>query len=189
MKHGAWLAAICMGALAGWTTAQAAEGEAQVPEDVETACAAVAEGISFFGGYLAGMPFGDMGKALAVHIATKFGPDAVNKKCKDYYKSLEAQKDAFDYNDFVRDVCGGNPLTCPNGWNAMNRLPGSPYDCHMYIVCNISLAVASDNSLSVQDMLSAGAFIDLSRRAGYWDYANFGYLVGVEGTSSSEHIY
>lgn len=189
MKYGAWLAVICIGALGAWTTAQAADDEESVPEDVATACSAVAEGISFFGGYLAGIPFGDIGKALTVHIATKFGPDAVNKRCKDYYRSLEEEKDSFDYNEFVREVCGGNPLTCPNGWDAMSRLPGSPWDCHMYIVCNLSLAVRSDNSVSVQDLLNAGAFIDLSRRAGYWDYANFGYLVGVEGSRSSLDVY
>lgn len=189
MRHGAWLAMMLMGALAGWTTVHAEEDEEPVPEDVDTACAAVAEGISFFGGYLAGLGFGDMGKALSVHIATKYGPDAVKKRCKDYYRSLEDQKNSFDYNEFVRDVCGGNPLTCPNGWNALGGLPDRPQDCRMYVVCNLSLAVRSDNSLSVQDMLNAGAFIDLSHRSGYWDYANYGYLVGIEGTSSDLDVY
>lgn len=189
MKYGAWLAVMCLGVLGGWSTAQAAEDEEPVPGDVETACAAVAEGISFFGGYLAGLPFGDLGKALSVHIATKFGPAAVNESCKNYYRSLEKQMEEFDYDEFVREVCGGNPLTCPNGWNAMDRLPGTPWDCHMYIVCNLSLAVRSDNSVSVQDLLNAAAFIDLSRRAGYWDYANFGYLVGIEGSNSSLDVY
>lgn len=189
MRQGIWVAMLCMGALAGWSTAHAAEEEEPVPGDVETACKAVAEAISFVGGYLAGMSFGDIGKALGAHIATKYGPDAVNKRCKNYYRSLEEEKNSFDYNEFVRDVCGGNPLTCPNGWNALSWLPGRPQDCRMYIVCNLSLAVRSDNSLSVQDMLNSGAFIDLSHRVGYWDYSSFGYLVGIESTSSSLEIY
>ena len=189
MRHVTWLAALLLGVTSASQGAAAETPEEPVPGDVEAGCAAVAEGISFFSGYLAGLSFGDMGKALTLHIATKYGPEAVNQKCKDYYRSLEKQKNEFDYNEFVRDVCGGNPMTCPNGWNAMNRLPGNPYDCQMYIVCNLSLAVRSDNSLSVQDMLNAGAFIDLSRRAGYWDYANFGYLVGIDGSTSSRDVY
>lgn len=189
MKHGIWRMAVLLGALACAPLVSANEEEATVPEDVEAGCSVVAESVSFLTGYLIGKSFGDFGKALSVHLATKFGPDAVNKRCKDYYKSLEDETRNFDYDRFVRDVCGGNPYTCPNGWNAMARLPGNPYDCHMYIVCNISLAVASDNSLSVQDMLNAGAFIDLSYRRGYWDYENFGYLVGVAGTSSLLDVY
>lgn len=184
MKHGIWRAAVLLGMLACAPIASADNGEDSVPEDVATGCRVVAEGLSFITGYLVGKEFGDFGKALTVHLATKFGPDAVNKRCKDYYRSLEDEKNNFDYNRFVETVCNGNPYTCPNGWNALSHLPGRPRDCYMYTVCNISLAVASDNSLSVKDMLNAGAFIDLSFRRGYWDYDNFGYLVGVSGTKT-----
>ncbi|NHA15995.1 hypothetical protein [Thioalkalivibrio sp. XN279] len=184
MKHGIWKAWVLLGMLACAPIASADTEEDPVPEDVATGCRVVAEGLSFITGYLVGKEFGDFGKALSVHLATKFGPDAVNKRCKDYYRSLEEEKENFDYNRFVDTVCNGNPLACPNGWNALSHLPGTPRDCYMYTVCNLSLAVASDNSLSVKDMLNAGAFIDLSHRRGYWDYDNFGYLVGVSGTKS-----
>jgi hypothetical protein len=184
MKNGIWLAGLLLGMLAWAPIASADTEEESVPDDVAAACKVVAEGVSFVTGYVVGKGFGDFGKALTVHLATKYGPDAVNKRCKQYYKSLEDEKNAFDYKNFVDTVCNGNPYTCPNGWNAMSRLPGSPYDCHMYTVCNLSLAVASDNSLSVKDMLNAGAFIDLSYRSGYWDFENFGYLVGVTGPGS-----
>lgn len=189
MKHGIWRVIVILGALACAPLASADEEETSVPEDVEKGCAAVAEAISFVTGYVVGKGFGDFGKALSVHLATKYGPDAVNKRCKEYYKSLEDQKDNFDYNHFVETVCNGNPYACPNGWNALSGLPQHPRDCYMYTVCNLSLAVASDNSLSVQDMLNAGAFIDLSHRRGHWDYENFGYLVGVSGTSSLLDVY
>jgi len=188
MKQGIWRVLVMLGVLACAPVASADEEES-VPEDVETGCAVVAESISFLAGYFIGKGFGDFGTALSVHLATKFGPDAVNQRCKDYYKSLEDEKNNFDYNDFVEKICNGNPYACPNGWNSLSRLPQDPYDCYMYVVCNLSLAVASDNSLSVQDMLNAGAFIDLSYRRGYWDYENFGYLVGVSGTRSLLDVY
>jgi hypothetical protein len=182
MKHGIWRVAVVLGALACAPLASADEGEAEVPDDVATGCAVVSETLSFLTGYWVGKGFGEFGKALGAHLATKFGPDAMNKRCKEYYKQLEHTKDTFDYNDFVETVCGGNPYACPNGWDPLGRLPDNPYDCHTYVVCNLSLAVAADNSVSVRDMLNAGAFIDLSYRSGYWDFGNFGYLVGVSGT-------
>lgn len=173
-----------------WALAPAAQAEdATVPQEVDRGCAAVAEGISFLTGYTLGQSFGDFGAALGVHLSTKYGPTVLSQKCKNYYKSLEKQKDRFDYARFVETVCGGNPMTCPNGWNTMGNLPGGPMDCHMYEVCNIALAVRSDASLTVQDMLNAGAFIDLSYRARYWDFGNFGYLVGVSGINLSKDVY
>lgn len=173
-----------------WALLPAAHAEdTTVPAEVDKGCAAVAEGISFLTGYAAGLPFGDFGTALSVHISTKYGPAVLSQKCKNYYKSLERQKDRFDYARFVETVCGGNPMTCPNGWNTMGNVPGDPMDCIMYEVCNIGLAVRPDASLTVQDMLNAGAFIDLSYRSGYWDFANFGYLVGISGINLSDDVY
>ena len=188
MKQRIWQAALLLGMLACAPVASASDGEEPVPNDVATGCRVVAEGLSFITGYLVGKEFGDFGTALSVHLATKFGPDAVNSRCQDYYRSLEEEKNNFDYGRFVETVCKGNPYACPNGWNALSHLPQSPRDCYMYTVCNISLAVASDNSLSVRDMLNAGAFIDLSYRSGYWDYDNFGYLVGVSGTQRLDDL-
>ena len=188
MKQRIWQAALLLGMLMCAPLASHANEEEPVPQDVATGCRVVAEGLSFITGYLVGKEFGDFGTALSVHLATKFGPDAVNRRCQDYYRSLEDEKNNFDYQRFVETVCKGNPYACPNGWNALSQLPGSPHDCHRYTVCNISLAVASDNSLSVKDMLNAGAFIDLSYRSGYWDYENFGYLVGVSGMTNLDDL-
>lgn len=183
MKFRMIAALALLGGLSVFSAAQAEEQE--VPEDAEKGCEAVAEGLSFLGGYSIGAPFGSVAAGLGAHIATRFGADALNKKCKNYYKSLERQKDRFDYAKFVQTVCGGNPMNCPNGWNVAGDLPHDPHRCYMYTVCNISLAVRSDASLTVQDILNAGTFIDLSYGAGYWDYENYGHLVGVTGIDPS----
>ena len=180
-----------LGGLSAFSAAHAEEQE--VPEDAEKGCEAVAEGLAFLGGTAVGAPFGTVAAGLSAHIATRFGADTLNKKCKNYYKSLADQKDRFDYNEFVQTVCSGNPMTCPNGWNVSGDLPHDPRKCHMYEVCNISLAVRSGASLTVQDIINAGTFIDLSYGFGFWDYENYGYLVGVtgidQGVSPSMEIY
>jgi hypothetical protein len=172
-----------LGGLSAFSAAHAEDEE--VPEDAQKGCAAVAESLAFLGGTAVGAPFGTVAAGLGAHIATRFGSDALGKKCQNYYKSLEKQKEFFDYPEFVEIVCNGNPMTCPNGYNIPGDLPHDPRRCDTYVVCNISLAVRPDASLTVQDILNAGTFFDLSYGVGYWDYVNYGHLVGVTGIDSS----
>lgn len=158
---------------------QSGKANADVPGDVTTGCKAVGLALSALGGYLVGRPFGAAAISMATAVTNGLGSEALSAKCENYYLSLERQKDEFDYEKFVKDVCGGNPLACPNGFNSMGQLPTSPKNCSAYIVCSVPHAIRANLSLTVNDLINAGTFVDLSRQAGYWDYHRYGHLVGV----------
>lgn len=160
-----------------------ADASSGVPSEVDAGCEAVAVGLSALAGYAVGRPFGNAATAVTIAVTQRYGQAALTASCRNYYRSLADQKDKFDYNEFVRTVCNGNPYSCPNGFNATSSIPGSPSGCNFYIVCSVPFAVRSNNSLTVQDIINAGAFVDISHRSGFWDYSNFGYLVGVTGVS------
>jgi hypothetical protein len=162
-----------------------ADASSGVPSEVEAGCEAVAVALSALAGYAVGAPFGNAASAVTIAVTQRYGQAALTASCRDYYKSLADQKDKFNYNEFVGSVCNGNPYSCPNGWNATGSIPGNPSACDFYIVCSVPFAVRSNNSLTVQDIINAGAFVDISYRSGFWEYNNFGYLVGLSGTSVS----
>lgn len=161
-----------------------AKAHADVPGEVSTGCKAISVALTTLAGYAAGGPFGPAASTVSAAVTMELGSAALAAKCDNYYVSLEKQKNSFDYDRFVRTVCGGNPYACPNGLNSMGSFPDAPQNCDSFIVCNVPLAVKSDTSLTVQDLISAGTFVDLSYQARYWDYQNYGYLVGVTTTSS-----
>lgn len=154
-------------------------------KDVDAACGALGVALAALGGYAVGKPFGPAATAMTVAVSSNYGSAALAEGCKNYYKALKSQKDNFDYQDFVDKVCGGDPYGCPNGLNAMGGFPDAPANCDYYIVCNIALAVRPDGSLVVNDLISAGTFVDVSYQSGYWDFHNFGYLVGVHDLNMS----
>jgi hypothetical protein len=158
-------------------------------DEVDTGCAALGVALGALAGYAVGQPFGPAATAMTVAVSSTYGSAAIAQGCKNYYESLKSQKDKFDYQDFVDTVCGGNPYGCPNGMNVTGSFPDAPAHCDFYIVCNIALAVGSDASLTVQDLISAGTFVDFSYQSGYWDFHNYGYLVGVHDISMSTYEY
>jgi hypothetical protein len=157
---------------------------ASLPGEVSVGCKAVGVALTALAGYSAGAPFGPAAAAMAVAVTDALGSSALAASCENYYVALEKQKTTFDYAHFVEKVCGGNPLACPNGYNAMGQLPGSPGKCDYYIVCTVPHAVRSNASLTARDLIGAGTFLELSRGAGYWDYHRYGYLVGVWNTGT-----
>lgn len=160
-----------------------AKAHASTPAEVSTGCKAISVALTTLAGYTAGGPFGPAASAVSAAVTMELGSKALAAQCENYYVSLEKQKNNFDYEGFVRTVCGGNPYGCPNGLNSMGSFPDAPRNCEYLVVCNVPLAVRSNASLTVQDLINAGTFVDLSYRAGYWDYQNYGYLVGVTTTS------
>jgi hypothetical protein len=171
---------ICLVAVTGLgMMLQPGKANADTSGDVTTGCKAVGLALSALGGYLVGQPFGPAAISMASAVTVGLGSDALAAKCENYYESLERQKDSFDYQQFVDDVCGGNPLACPNGYNSMGDLPTTPVECSTYVVCSVPHVVGPYQSLTVNDLISAGTFVDLSYQAGYWDYYRYGHLVGV----------
>lgn len=158
---------------------QTGKANANVPGEVTTGCKAVGLALSALGGYAVGKPFGPAAISMATAVTGGLGAAALSEKCENYYLSLQRQMDNFDYERFVKEVCGGNPMACPNGYNSMGSLPTSPSNCSTYVVCSVPHVVGPLQSLTVNDLISAGTFVDLSYRAGYWDYHRYGHLVGV----------
>jgi hypothetical protein len=157
---------------------------ASVPGEVSVGCKAVGVALTALAGYTAGAPFGPAATSVTLAVTNAFGSSALAASCENYYVALEKQKNTFDYAGFVDTVCGGNPLACPNGLNAMGQLPGSPGKCNYYITCSVPHAVRSNASLTARDLIGAGTFLELSRSAGYWDYHRYGYLVDVWNTGT-----
>jgi hypothetical protein len=124
-----------------------------------------------------GMGLAKWAAAGVAAVGHELGSTPIQKACDNYFSYFRTA--SIDYESFVEDHCGGNPLMCPNGYNTTGGLPPDPEDCETLIVCSFALAVRYDGSLSVQDVLNAGAFVDISVRSGYWDYYNYGYLVGL----------
>lgn len=168
---------------------QSGKANAEVPGEVTTGCKAVGLALSALGGYLVGKPFGPAAVTMASTVTANLGTAALSERCENYYKSLERQRDDFDYERFVREVCGGNPLNCPNGYNSMGQLPNLPTKCSTYIVCSVPHVVGSNVSLTVNDLINAGTFVDLSYQTGYWDYHRYGHLVGVVSSVGSGGLY
>jgi hypothetical protein len=182
---------ICLVAVTGLCMMlQSGMASADTPEGVTKGCKAVGLALSALGGYVVGQPFGPAAISMTTAVTVGLGTDALSAKCEDYYRALERQKDSFDYEEFVANVCGGNPLACPNGYNSMGDLPMTPVDCSTFIVCSVPLVVGDNVSLTVNDLINGGTFVDLSYQAGYWDYHRYGHLVGVVSSfDSGEYLY
>jgi hypothetical protein len=149
----------------------------------EDPCEAVASFLGPISGAIVAAPWitTGWGGIFAVGMAglgDRYSTPAISRGCQNYLNSWQRQTN-FNYNEFVRTICNGSPYTCPNGWNSMGSFPGSPRDCHMFIACMLPLAIRSDGSLSVLDLINAGTFVDISSRSGYWEFARYGYLLGL----------
>lgn len=165
--------------LAFFSLPESARASTGVPNEVNVGCEAVSVALTALGGYAIGAPFGGFASAMSTAVTSRYGLAGMTAGCVNYYLSLKHQKDTFDYNKFVDTVCGGNPYACPNGFNSMGRFPNTPNGCDTFIVCNVALAVRQNASLTVQDLINAGTFVDLSRRSGFWEFTRYGYLVGI----------
>lgn len=172
--------ACLMGVLAGFVFSPPAQA---ADDDIDVGCDAVATFLgpasgAIFGVPLAGSGWGAVFAAGMASLGSKYASPPIASGCKNYLENWSKRTD-FNYESFVSTICGGNPFACPNGWNAMGPLPDRPQDCSKLVVCNFAFAVRTDGSLSVQDIINAGTFVELSRYAGYWDFERYGYLVGV----------
>lgn len=156
-----------------------ARSSTDVPNEVNVGCEAVSVALTALGGYAIGAPFGGFASAMTVAVTSRYGLAGMTAGCVNYYRSLQNVKENFDYNRFVETVCGGSPYACPNGFNSMGQFPGTPHGCDTFIVCNVPLAVRQNASLTVNDLINAGTFVDLSRRSGFWEFNRYGYLVGL----------
>jgi hypothetical protein len=148
----------------------------------EDACEAVASFLGPVSGAIVAAPWitsgwGSVFAAGMAGLGNRFSSPAISRGCQNYLNSWQQQTN-FNYNEFVRTICNGNPYGCPNGWNSMGSFPGTPRDCSKFIACMLPLAIRPDGSLSVQDLINAGTFVDISSRSGYWEFSRYGYLVG-----------
>lgn len=151
-------------------------------------CEMVGAAIGAAIGYSVGGPIGGAWQAASSAAAAVGGSAAFSGRCErslqdfiDYY-----DENPIDYDAFVRDECGGNPLTCPGNYNNPNDPYAEwPQNCYGLVVsCAMPLPRSpygtSFTGMSVNDLLDAMTFLGISRSNGYWATDNYGYLVGID---------
>jgi|AntRauMinimDraft_4_1070384.scaffolds.fasta_scaffold09849_1 hypothetical protein len=120
---------------------------------------------------------------LTVSGASEYMADELmSTKCEknltewnDYYK-----ENPIDYNEFVRDACDGNPLTCPGGgtWAV-----GNPQDCSYYITC-MPDNPALGGAFSVNDLIMSVSHFKTSWDDNTWYVDKDGFPSYADGIGS-----
>lgn len=141
-------------------------------EGLNEYCRGVAAAITALSGIT---PATRIGRTIAVTTSAAseyMANELMSRKCEknltewnDYYKD-----NPIDYDEFIRDHCGGNPLTCPGGgsWAV-----GNPQDCSYYMTCmpgNPSLGGA----FSVNDLLMSTSHFKTFWNENTWHVDNRG---------------
>lgn len=124
-------------------------------------------------------------------VGAQLGDSVLSGRCQRSLKEFGEyyQKNPVNHIDFVRDQCGGNPLNCPGNLNPHNPWQNSPFECWLVINCGANgirdpATIGPFNSVSVNDLISAMTFVDISISYGYWATAEYGHLVGLESGHS-----
>ncbi|KPD21996.1 hypothetical protein [Idiomarina abyssalis] len=103
-------------------------------EGLSTHCRGVAAAITVTASLLPQTRAAQVAVAITGGVSEFMADEVMSKKCEknliewsEYYS-----ENPIDYDDFVRNNCNGNPLTCPGGgtWGI-----GQPQDCDYYITC------------------------------------------------------
>lgn len=74
------------------------------------------------------------------------------------------QQNPIDYDDFIEEVCGGNPLNCPGGYNV-----GQPIDCSTFIVCSNYPEYMWTRGFSFNDLVAPFSIVEQNYYYNDWD--------------------
>ncbi|WP_127347212.1 hypothetical protein [Pseudidiomarina mangrovi] len=77
-----------------------------------------------------------------------------------YYKS-----NPVNYNDFIKEHCGGNPLNCPGTYNV-----DQPMDCSTFIVCSDYAVDVLNGPFSVNDLVAPFAQFEMQYYYNDWNF-------------------
>lgn len=77
-----------------------------------------------------------------------------------YYKN-----NPVDYDEFIKEHCGGNPLNCPGGYNR-----DQPMDCSTFIVCSDYSFDVLNGPFSVNDLVAPFARFEMQYYYNDWNF-------------------
>lgn len=156
-------------------------------------CQAVSIAIGAAVGYGGVISLGGTAASLAgvvsPAVTAYLGAHALSQPCDDLTEAVHDHLELIsesmgpvDYQEFVENHCGGNPYNCaplntsgdpfgdPNPWNQQ---------CYWSIDCTTKIMLQTKpQGFSVNDLISAGTFIDYSLYSGSWQFTSYGYLIG-----------